>query len=135
MKVAIVGTSQNLNENEMRAAQNLCSVILTENNRLHTTLISGGAKGIDSIANAVAEGLYIPSIIFKPKGHLTKDYLERNLQIAQECDELYCITTNVHTKKCYHHDPPQDHQKTAGCWTMREAERLNKPCRLFVINR
>jgi len=62
----------------------------------------------------------------------TKANLTRNLEIANECDKLFCISIPVHDKKCYHHNPSQDHEKTAGCWTLRKASELNKPCRLLV---
>ena len=133
MKIAIVGTSQNLTENEERDAYQLCATILKDDSA--GTLISGGAKGIDSIAEEVAKGLGLYVEIYKPKTYDWYGYSDRNLIIAQECDKLFCITTNVHDEKCYHHDKSQDHQRTGGCWTLREAARINKPCRLFVIDR
>lgn len=133
MKVAIVGTSQNLTENEERDARQLCAIILKEHD--NPTLISGGAKGIDFIAYEVARGLGLSITIYDPKTTDWFGYRERNLRIAKECDELYCITTNVHDEWCYHHGKSQDHQRTAGCWTLREAARINKPCKLFVIRR
>ena len=97
--------------------------------------ISGGAKGVDEIAEFVAKCLDVERTIFKTEQHNWEGYKKRNMQIAQACDELYCITTTLKPKgkKCYHHDPSQDHTKTAGCWTMSEALKLGKPAQLMVV--
>lgn len=132
MKVAIVGTSHNMTENEERDVRQFCAMILQDFDPTQTTVVTGGAKGVDSIAGNVAllnRFAYKP--IF-PMGFGTKANLARNMEIANECDKLFCISIPVHEKKCYHHDPPQEHEKTAGCWTMKKALELNKPCRLLV---
>jgi hypothetical protein len=132
MKVAIVGTSHNMTENEERDVRQLCCMILKDFDPMKTTIITGGAKGVDSTAQEIALGLmYAVKPIF-PIGFGTKANLARNLEIAKECDKLFCISIPFHEKKCYHHKPPQDHEKTAGCWTMNKALELNKPCRLLV---
>jgi len=131
MKVAIVGTSINLTENEERDIQQLIALILKRYSD-DITVISGGAKGVDSIAIEVAKGLRLKTKIYKPEKQEKEYYFKRNLQIAKECDELHCITVPVHDKECYHHEKPQRHQKTAGCWTKNKAEELGKPCQLVV---
>lgn len=132
MKIAIVGTSHAMTENEERDVRQLCGVILKDYDPTQTTIITGGAKGVDSIAQEIALGLRFAIKPIFPMGIGTKANLARNLEIAKECNELFCISIPVHDKKCYHHDPPQDHEKTAGCWTMNKVLELNKLCRLLV---
>jgi len=138
MKVAIVGTSHALTENEERDIRQFCAMVLKEE---HTDiLVSGGARGVDSIAEEVAQGLGIQLEVHLPKSMKWEDYKKRNIEIAESCDKLICITTPVHDKKCYHHKQlievvetrVPEHQKTAGCWTMKEALKLNKECKLLI---
>lgn len=95
------------------------------------TVISGGAKGIDTLAAQVAYGLGIPCTVYSPPHQNWEGFKERNILIAMTCDELICITTKTKNEKCYHCQ--QDHQRTGGCWTMKKAKELNKPTRLFVL--
>ena len=130
-KVAIVGTSHNMTDNEERDVRQLIGLILNGYSK-GDTVITGGAKGVDSIAVSIAQTLGFNTMIIKPKSENWDSYKERNLEIARYCDELYCISIPVHTEKCYHHKEPQDHQKTAGCWTMNKAIELGKDCKLLL---
>lgn len=53
-------------------------------------IISGGADGVDSIAQAFAESYGIPILIIYPKPSLGYPYcfFERNKRIAEKCDLL-----------------------------------------------
>ena len=133
MHIAIVGTSHSLSENEEQDIRQLITSILKDYDPIETTVITGGAKGVDSIAQEIALGLMFAVKPIFPKGFGTKANLARNLEIAKECDKLFCISVPVHHQKCYHHDPHQDHEKTAGCWTLKKTSELNKPCKLLVI--
>lgn len=55
------------------------------------TLISGGAKGVDSIARRVARSLWIPYIEFIPdwRTHGKKAGFLRNREIVDTCDVLH----------------------------------------------
>ena len=132
MKLAIVGTSHAMTENEERDVRQFVAMILKDFDPQTTTIVSGGAKGVDNTAQEIAllQGFAVKPIF--PMGFGTKANLARNVEIANECDQLFCISIPVHDKECYHHKPPQDHQKTAGCYTMNKALELNKPCRLLV---
>src|SRR3990172_3188667 len=134
MKVAIVGTS-NLTKEEEKTVREICNHILKTAREVsdeEITLISGGADGVDSVAVETATKLGHGSIEIMPTERSWRSYKKRNMQIAKQCEELYCITTPVKHKKCYHHTPEQDHEKTAGCWTMNHAIMLGKPCKLLI---
>src|SRR3989337_3023384 len=93
MKIAIVGSSH-LSEGEERTARQVSSTILKNYLKQGTvTLISGGAKGVDTQAEDVAKQLGIECKIFKPAEQNWDGYKVRNLRIAQECDILYCLPT------------------------------------------
>jgi len=128
--IAIVGSSK-LTENEERDVRQTVSYILDRFTN-NIEIISGGANGVDSIAVEIAKSRGLRTQEYLPSSNDWVGYSLRNIQIAKECDELFCITTPVHDKKCYHHTPEQDHQKTAGCWTMNQVLNLHKPCRLLV---
>ncbi len=132
MKVAIVGTSHDMTENEEGDVTRFVEMILKDYDPHTTTIVTGGAKGVDTIAGNIALLNHFAYKPIFPMGFGTKANLARNLEIATECDDLFCISIPVHDKKCYHHKPPQEHEKTAGCWTLNKALAMNKKCRLLV---
>lgn|SRR5574337_5875 len=135
-KIAIVGTSGPLTDNEERDIRQYIALILKSRYDPSTDMIiSGGAKGVDSIAIEIAKGLGFQTDIdsYKPKEENWLAYRARNMKIAMDCNELHCFTVPVHTKKCYHHKPVGLHQKTAGCFTMNEVLRMDKPAQLVVV--
>ncbi len=133
MKIAIVGTSKITDKEEPHVRQ-LCSEILYHYMSPNNLIISGGADGVDQIVLDVAKSLGLRIKEFLPNRRNWEFFKKRNMHIANECDKLYCITTLVKTQKCYHHfRKPQDHQKTAGCWTLKKAKELGKYTKLFII--
>lgn len=78
-------------------------------------VVSGGAEGIDSLAEFLAKGMEIP---FRP--HLPRNrrwapdgYMERNMLIAQDCSHLFAI--RCHRSRTY-----------GSGWTADYAEELGK---------
>ena len=141
MKIAIVGTSHAMTENEERDVQQFVAMILKDFSPKTSMIISGGAKGVDSIAIEVARSMGFPTITYHPEiqewePKNGKGYKERNMQIAIDCDQLFCISIPIHDMPCYHHKNIEQelipHEKTAGCWTMNKAIELEKICRLLV---
>jgi len=129
MKIAIVGSSH-LSETEGIDARKNSGLVLNslieEYGVDDITLISGGAKGVDTEAEDVAKQLGIKTIIHKPLEYKWENgYKPRNLKIANECDVLYCFPTKVKTTPCYHCEL-KDHEVTGGCWTMKKAKELKK---------
>ena len=137
-KVAIVGTSEFHTREEENDIRDSITIILKKYSALNTKVISGGAEGVDSIAINVAKMHGFDTEVYSPKikkwEPQTKDgYKARNTQIANECNELFCIALPYHNMKCYHHKKPENHQKTAGCFTLNIAKTQNKPVELIVI--
>lgn len=148
MKVAIVGTSK-LTEEERFKVIDKIEDVLKQYQELDNQieLISGGAKGVDSLVKNMGDhhGIAVKEItpdikqwedeILEDKT-VKKGFKSRNLEIANYCDHLICITVKRGSEEeelCYHHHSPQDHRKTAGCFTAKEAEKLKKPTRLFIV--
>ncbi len=136
-RIAIVGCSKTYTEFEETDIRKLCVTIIESEKCLDdVTIISGGASGVDSIAVEVAKGLGVKTNDkdYLPESYDEEGYLARNVKIAESCDMLYCISTSVHRRKCYHHgDVLQDHEKTAGCWTLNKAKELNKKTAFFKV--
>lgn len=135
MKIAIVGTSRDLTPREYFNMKDKIKTLLRSYLKSETTIISGGAKGVDILAENIARNKGFKTQIYETSMSNWEGYKVRNMQIAEDCDELYCLTLHTKERMCYHHTPHADHEKTAGCWTMNHALRLNKPCKLIVINK
>lgn len=101
MRMAIVG-SRNLEafgkEHAPDILRNAANIIL----RLYVglpdkpTLISGGAAGIDSLAEGIAKAIGYPSIIFKPEWdkHGKSAGFKRNQKIVDTADRILAISIN-----------------------------------------
>lgn len=129
--VAIVGTSKDLtDEQEKNIRNNIKRAIQTYPRTV--TIISGGARGVDTLAIEIAKELKYSTLELIPPSANWDGYKIRNMQIAKLCNEIYCFTlpiTDDRQTVCYHHGDSDDidHQKTAGCWTGKKAEELGKP--------
>ena len=128
MKIAIVGSSHLTEEEEIKVRK-YCEYILTrtlKENR-NQVLVSGGANGVDKIAEDVADYFSIKTEIYKPKKQETEYFRERNEKIAEVCDVLYSIATPVKKTECYHCDKmTPKHERTGGCWTGKMARDKGK---------
>jgi hypothetical protein len=129
----MIGTTANLTENEEQVMRQEIELVLKKY-PLDAIIISGGAKGVDIMALEVAKEIGFKTQEYSPEKNEWKYYKKRNLQIAQDCDELYCFSVSVRKVKCYHHNSPQKHEKTAGCWTLDKAKQMNKTCLLVVLS-
>ncbi len=58
-------------------------------------------------------------VVHKSSLTVKKGYMARNIEIATDCDILYCIDPSTHT--------------SGGRWTMRKAEELEKEVHLVII--
>ena len=48
-------------------------------------------------------------------GSSMKDWKKAQTKIAEDCDQLYCLTTAVKDKPCYH-CLTLDHERNGGCY-------------------
>lgn len=85
MKLAIVG-SRGIKHADI-------GLILRQHNLTPTTIISGGAIGVDTLAEQWAKAHGIATEVFKPdyKKHLRGAPIRRNELMARECDILLAI--------------------------------------------
>jgi hypothetical protein len=108
-----------------------------------TGVISGGCHlgGIDEWAIEEGRKFDLATQEFKPQTlNWSTGYKPRNLKIAQESDAVLCITVKelppgyqgMRFKLCYHCGT-DDHVKSGGCWTMKQAARMGKPTHLEII--
>ncbi len=141
MKIAIVGASKLTKNNELGVRQ-LCGYLMQQqpySSKPHC-VISGGAKGVDTIAIEIAKALgldteeYFPGIDKWEDTDGKRGYKSRNLEIVEACDMLYCIAIPFHNVECYHHsvEPYIKHEVTGGCWTMKQAVKANKETKFFI---
>lgn len=132
MIVAIVGTTTDLTEVEYMDMRKHIALTIKEHPQ-DTVILSGGAKVVDKLVVEIAEGLGYKTQEFIPLFKNWQYYKRRNLDIANVCDELTCFTVKTHKQKCYHHNTPQDHEKTAGCWTLNRVAQQGKPTKLVIV--
>lgn len=89
-----------------------------------TVVVSGGAKGVDTMAENIAKEMKIPVQIFRPtqkRWHGPGGYKERNTKIAQACDGLVRIAS-------------QDTKTYGSGWTRDLAMKLGKPVSEIIIH-
>lgn len=104
---------------------------------------SGGCHlgGVDIWAEEIADELKLPKYIFLPKERSwAGGYKQRNEEIAAESDAVYSIVVDklppdysgMRFKTCYHCQR-DDHIKSGGCWTVKQAKKLGKHTEVVVI--
>jgi len=85
-----------------------------------TVVISGGARGIDSMARTVSQELEYEFHEYLPTQQNWQEFKKRNLFIAKESDKVYSFVDSLQDKRCYHcakADKDNNHQVTGGCYT------------------
>jgi hypothetical protein len=143
MRVGIVGVEQQkLTEATEAAARERIRLILP-----HASLIVSGEchlGGIDIIAHEEAKAAGVPFLPCPPKTlKWATGYKPRNLKIVENSDVVVCITVKELPETytgmrfpggCYHcHTLPDDHVKSGGCWTLKQARLQGKRTKLIVL--
>lgn len=109
-----------------------------------TGVVSGACHlgGVDSYAAEIGKELGLRVIEHAPRDlRWSTGYAPRNMLIARDGAECHCITvaslpvnyTGMRFKLCYHCGTDQ-HVKSGGCWTVKQAIKLGKPGFVHVIN-
>lgn len=112
MRLAIVGSTK-IDDEQLKTTKAFMQGII----QFYTPklIISGGAVGIDTLADNEATLWKIPTMIILPANPRWEPngYKDRNTKIAEECTHLLCIRTNQ--------------SRTYGSgWTADKAEKLGK---------
>lgn len=86
MKLAIVG-SRNINDYQILEAA------IKEYNLIPTSIVSGGADGVDTLAFRYAKQNNIPIVVFKPdwRKYGKSAGFKRNIQIVESSDVVLAI--------------------------------------------
>lgn len=86
-----------------------------------TVVVSGGARGIDTMAADAARRRGIPVVEHLPRVNRWADgFKPRNLKIARDCDALVRIVA-------------KDATTYGSGWTRDQAARMGKPTEEFVV--
>lgn len=118
MKLAIVGSTRL--EGSKDAYQTILNFV-SERADVVTEIVSGGARGVDSIAEMMSEDiLHKQATVFKPEYQAWPAFKKRNLQIAEYCDALLRVVS--HKSKTY-----------GSGWTRDRAKEMGKPTWEVVI--
>ena len=134
-KVAIVGTS-NVPEWRKKDFKPVVNEAIDwgiqKYGKTHLTIVSGGAEGVDSMAEECCKERGIDVMAIKPEVEQWKDsfgkrgYRTRNTIIAKTVCKLYNFvqaSTEEQGAKCKH-CPGELHWRSAGCWTESETNKL-----------
>ena len=88
------------------------------------SIVSGGAKGVDSAAKIVAEELGVPIKEYLPDYKEHPNWLDafraRNQLIAEDSNDIFSLALPYTNQVCVHckrAGKELTHQKTGGCWT------------------
>jgi hypothetical protein len=135
MKIAVVGTSKKLPMKQEILMRNRIVDILDKYPRDGSiSILSGGAKGVDTLAVDIAKKLGFRTYVNYPEKEEWKYYKIRNQKIAEQCDGIFCFTIATKESNCYHHKlQEKPHLKTGGCWTLEKAREMGKPSDVILI--
>lgn len=98
-------------------------------------------SGIDAWAREEAAKLGIGFTEYPPASlRWSGGYKERNMQIAEASDIVYCITvrqlppgySGMSFKLCYHCGT-DNHVKSGGCWTVKYARKIGKKGSIIIL--
>lgn len=106
-------------------------------------VISGACHlgGVDVFAIEEGRKLGIATIEYPPTVlSWEQGYKPRNIAIANNSDEVYCVTVDVLPKGyngmqfeiCYHCGT-RTHVKSGGCWTVKYARRTGRRTAVYVV--
>lgn len=105
-------------------------------------VVSGACHlgGIDKWAAEEGRALGIDVREYPPKAQSWTHYKARNLDIAKNSDEVWCITvdrlpvgyTGMTFPLCYH-CKTDTHVKSGGCWTVKQALLMGKSGGVIVL--
>ena len=91
--IAILGSRDILEFEEF--SRNFLEKLITHNTNVYGknfSVISGGARGIDSLANEICKKFNVSIKIIRPNNpSIKQDYILRNFKIVDKSDKIYAI--------------------------------------------
>ena len=117
MKLAIVGSTR-LSDHQEEAARRIIGREIEA--REPSAIVSGGADGVDTLAENMGRQYGLPVIVCKPALQRWEQFKVRNLLIAELCDELVRVVKK--DSKTY----------GSGC-TRDRAQEMGKPTEEYKI--
>jgi hypothetical protein len=143
MRVGVVGNgSDKFTKKGEEAAKDFIRSIVS----IADVIVSGHSPvgGIDIWAEDEANIQGVETDIKAPKDQSwggEYGYKARNLDIARDSDTVYVILADVYPEeyrghkftKCYHCNS-DEHVKSGGCWTGKQAAKLGKPVQTIVVS-
>ena len=114
------------------------------NRREADGVVSGGCHlgGVDQWAAEIGRKMGLQVVEYLPRTRDWSGYKSRNMQIAENSDEVICFTVKNlppgfreggWERYCYH-CKTGEHIKSGGCWTTKYARKLGKPGVTIVVD-
>ena len=97
-------------------------------------VVTGDANGVDKLVweyVKLDEELTNNSRRYEADDKTWESFRPRNLTIVSRADSVICLTTKKKTIACYHCH--EEHQRSGGCWTVKEAKKRGKDGVVIVI--
>ena len=130
--IAIVGINgMNLDEYERNKIMAEIMTICKKYNKKKILSLKNPRGGVSTFVELYAKEFKIDNKEYD-LGENLKDWKEGNKKMVKECDILYCLTTMVKRRSCYH-CLSLDHEVSGGCFAMKEAKKLGKPVNLLIL--
>jgi hypothetical protein len=132
MNVGILGIRGKYLSNEERDKAMQTIVKLTEkfdNPKLLTVHSPNG--GINALVEMYAQINQINHQYYD-YGVSLYDWKEANLQLAEDCDVLFSISTKIKNKKC-HHCLDHTHEATGACYPLKLAKQMGKKTKVIIL--
>ena len=124
--IAFVGASV-LPSGYTAAVRSAVSSRLASLDSSSVVVVSGGAHGVDTVAENVALQMGFECLIYKPQTQDWPGYKARNILIAQKANDVVVITMPLlkggRKGDCYHCNSVgknNQHQVSGGCWTGKQ---------------
>lgn len=136
IKLAIVGANgKTLDSMDKVKAMKVITTIYNDkvNEKKNPTLLSfnNPRGGISVLVELFATEFKAENKIYS-LGDGMEEWKVAQRKLAKDCDNLYCLVTEVRDKPCYH-CLSLDHERNGGCYTMKEAGKLGKKVKLIIL--
>lgn len=145
MRIGIVGSEQKkFTIGTEEKAREMIRILLRPLSFPGDLVVSGGCHlgGVDIFAIDEANKMKLRTREYLPPTRNWEGYKFRNMLIAENSDVVYCITVKTlplgYVKRgfesyCYH-CKTNEHIKSGGCWTVKQARLLGKLGYILVVN-